>query len=155
MTINIGAVSCGFSLENRLDKREKRSNGRLAEWLIATVLKTVDLKWPVGSNPTSSASYCFKRIHYLFGLGLIRPSLISMISYPDIYLRPINLWSLHQSEKTSEKLRDLPPNRGHTLGGHIPLSPQTSPQVAHRKSECELTGYSQGYEQDTHRVIHS
>ena len=31
-------------------------NGGMAEWLKAAVLKTVELKGSVGSNPTSSAS---------------------------------------------------------------------------------------------------
>jgi hypothetical protein len=31
-------------------------NGRVAEWFIAAVLKTVGWRRPVGSNPTPSAS---------------------------------------------------------------------------------------------------
>ena len=33
--------------------------GRLAEWSIAAVLKTVELRGSVGSNPTSSAEKVF------------------------------------------------------------------------------------------------
>lgn len=61
-----------------------------------------------------------------------------MISYPDIYLRPINLWSLHKSEKTSEKLRGTPLAQPVGWGGNIP-------HVSHSLPTDELTGYAQRY----------
>jgi hypothetical protein len=63
-----------------------------------------------------------------------------MISYLDIYLRPINLWSLHKPEKTSEKLRGIPLAQPVGWGGG------TYPTLA--------TAYPQMNSQDMHNVIH-
>lgn len=46
-------------ISDRCWLRRQGRNGRVAEWSIAPVLKTGDVKASVGSNPTSSATTLF------------------------------------------------------------------------------------------------
>jgi hypothetical protein len=115
-------VSCGFSLENRLDKREKRTH-----WVLQT-------------------EYLFIRVRFNTSSHTI------MISYPLIHFPPINLWSAPSLQKTGEKLRQTPQAQPDRVGGIYPSSPQRYAQVAHRNGTTLRTGCPQRYKQDANRI---